>query len=418
MSENVAPSRDDAAARTNTSRQVSLVLGAVFVAFLAQMTLNPVVAPLAREVGLAEWQLGLTISMAAIMVVTTSRMWGRRSQSLGRKPVLVAALTLAALVTALFALTAWLGMRGLIGTTVTFALFVLLRGVGFGTAIAAVPTTAQAFIATITHDERSRVKGMAGVGAAQGMAMVGGSLLGAVLSTLGLMAPLVAVPLLLAAGGLLLAVRLQRQPREELIVHPPQVRWSDPRVRPFLIAGFGMFTALGFIQIVTGFLVQDRFDVSGSEAATLTGIALVVAGVGMIVAQTVLVPRSGWSPVRLLRTGAGIAAVGFATAIADLGLAVFLVALALIGFGLGVAIPGYVAGPSLRLAPQEQGGLAGLISANNGLTFVVAPAAGTALYGVWPALPIIVGTTAMLGITGYTLLAPAFKSRTIPSLPR
>ena len=137
------------------SPQIPLVLSAVLIVFLGQMTLNPVIAPLAREVGLAEWQVGVTISTAAIMVVTTSQLWGRRSQSWGRKPVLVGALTLAAVSMILFTIVAQLGMTGLIGGTVLFVLFVLLRGIAFGTAIAAVPPTAQAYIADVTIDERT-----------------------------------------------------------------------------------------------------------------------------------------------------------------------------------------------------------------------------------------------------------------------
>jgi len=75
--------------------QIPLLLGTVFLAYLGQMTLNPIIAPLSREVGLAEWQIGVTISAAAVMVVISSQFWGRRSQSWGRKPVLLLALGLA-----------------------------------------------------------------------------------------------------------------------------------------------------------------------------------------------------------------------------------------------------------------------------------------------------------------------------------
>lgn len=62
--------------RGRSSSQVGVVLSAVFLAYLGQTTLNPVIAPLSREVGLAEWQIGLTISVAAVMVVLTSQSWG------------------------------------------------------------------------------------------------------------------------------------------------------------------------------------------------------------------------------------------------------------------------------------------------------------------------------------------------------
>lgn len=136
------------------------------------MTLNPIIAPLSREVGLAEWQIGVTISAAAVMIVATSQFWGRRSQSWGRKPVLIAAFVLAATTMALFAVLARLGMDGAVTGTALFLLFVLLRGVGFGTALAAVPPTAQAYIADVTTDETARITGMAGVGAVQGIDQV------------------------------------------------------------------------------------------------------------------------------------------------------------------------------------------------------------------------------------------------------
>ena len=134
----------DSPSDAEVAPQIRVLLISVFLAYMGQMTLNPIIAPLAREVGLAEWHIGVTISMAAVMVVVTSQFWGRRSQSWGRKPVLVAALGLAAASMALFAGVAQLGIAGVVTGTTLFLAFVLLRGIGFGAAIAAVPPTAQA----------------------------------------------------------------------------------------------------------------------------------------------------------------------------------------------------------------------------------------------------------------------------------
>lgn len=221
-------------------------------------------------------------------------------EALQRDGQLVAVLATTAM--ALFALVARLGMAGILTGTALFACFVVLRGVSFGAAIAAVTPTAQAYIADVTTDEAARVKGMAGVGAVQGVAMVGGSIVGGVLSAFGLITPLVAVPLLLTAALVLLATRLRREPRHELIATPAMVSPLDRRVWPFLLAGFGMFTALGFIQVVTGFLVQDRLQLDADTTGLVTGGALLAVGVGMVLAQTVVVPAadgrhrpcSGW----------------------------------------------------------------------------------------------------------------------------
>lgn len=395
--------------------QIKLVLMAAFLAFLAQMTLNPIIAPLSREIDMPEWQVGVTISTAAVMVVLTAQMWGRRSQSLGRKRVLVAALALGAITTAAFALVSRLGMTGALSGATLFVLFILLRGIGFGTAIAAVQPTAQAYIADVTDDERTRVKGMAGVGAVQGIAMVAGSVVGGLLAAFGLLTPLIAVPVLLGLGLVLVASRLEPEPRTTLIERPALVRPTDPRVWPFLLAGFGMFTALGFIQIITGFIVQDRLDLDAQTAGVLTGAALLAAGVGMILAQAVIVPRSGWGPATLLRVGGAVALLGFVVLIPDIGPVTLFGSLALIGLGLGTAMPGYTAGPTLLVSREEQGGLAGLIAANMGLTFVIAPTAGTVLYGVWAPLPVIVGAAVMAVVTGFVLSHRRF--RRIPPAP-
>ncbi|MDQ0642025.1 MFS transporter [Microbacterium murale] len=406
----MTPPTTDTATRPTTSRsQIPLLLGAVFLIYLGQMTLNPIIAPLSREVGLAEWQIGVTISAAAIMIVLTSQFWGRRSQSWGRKPVLVAAFCLAVVTMALFAVLAWLGMTGAITGTLLFVLFVILRGIGFGTAIAAVPPTAQAYIADVTTDESARVKGMAAVGAVQGIAMIGGSIVGGLLSAFGLISPLIAVPILLTVGLALIVFRLRREPRHELIQAPVRISPLDPRVWPFLLAGFGMFTALGFIQVITGFIVQDRLGLDAATTGLVTGGALLAAGVGMVLAQTVVVPRSGWKPATLLRVGGVIALMGFLVLIVDAGSVLLFAAVLLVGLGLGIAMPGYTAGPTLLIGREEQGGLAGVIGATTGLTFVIAPTAGTALYGLWAPLPVITAAAIMLIVTVFVLTHPRFR---------
>ncbi len=397
--------------RAVASPQIPLLLASVFLVYLGQMTLNPIIAPLSREVGLAEWQIGVTISTAAIMLVLTSQFWGRRSQSWGRKPVLVAAFALATVTMILFALLAQLGMSGAVVGTWLFLLFVLFRGVGFGSSIAAVTPTAQAYIADVTDDEAARVKGMAGIGAVQGIAMVGGAVLGGALAAFGLLVPLVAVPVLLAAGLVLIALRLRREPRTELIERPARVSPLDPRVWPFLLAGFGMFTALGFIQVITGFIVQDRLGLDTRTTGVVTGGALLAAGIGMVLAQAVIVPRSGWSAPTLLRVGTLVALAGFVALVVDAGAVLLFLAIALIGLGLGIAMPGYTAGPSLLMERDEQGGMAGLIGATNGLTFVIAPTLGTALYGVWMSLPIILGAAVMAVVAVFVLVHPRFRMR-------
>lgn len=398
--------REDVGARP----QVGVVLAAVFLAYLGQTTLNPVIAPLSRDIGLAEWQVGVTISVAAGMVVVTSQFWGRRAQSWGSKPVLAAALSFCAVATALFTVVAFLGLNGDLAGTALFVLFVLTRGLLFGAALAAVIPTAQTYVASVTSHEKSRVKGMAGVGAAQGVASIAGALVGGLFAGVSLMASVGMVPIVLLVGLVMVLLCLRREDRTELIAEPTSVRPTDPRVWPFLLAGFGMFTALGLIQVVTGFLVQDRLRLDSNSTGMMTGLALLVAGIGMVIAQSVVVPRSEWGPATLLRVGSFAGALGFCLLMIDGGATLLIVAVAVIGVGVGLAMPGYTAGPSLLMNHDEQGGLAGLIGATNGLTYVVSPTAGTAMYGRWPLLPILVGGVILAFVFALVTIHPRFKN--------
>lgn len=358
--------------------QIRVLLTITFVTVLAQMSLSPVIAPLARTL----------------------------------------ALSAAAVATALFAVVSGLGMTGVLGGFVLFLLFLLFRGIFFGAAMAAVPPTAQAAIADATTgadgavDADARVKGMARLGATQGVGQVLGSAVGGLLAVFGLMVPLIAVPVLLALAVLLIRTRLRPQPPTELVRRPRTVSPGDRRVLPFLLCGFGMYLALGFIQIIIGFLVQDRLGVLGDRAGLLTGLALLTAGAGVVTAQVVIVPRIGRGPGALLRIGAVTATVGFVllvpgTTSTPLTAVLLYIGVGVIALGMGTATPGFTAGASLQVEREEQGGVAGLVTATMGLTMVLAPTLGTVLYGFGVTVPVTGGAV----VTGLVALGTVVSPR-------
>ena len=78
-------------------------------------------------------------------------------------------------------------------------------------------------------------------------------------------------------------------------------------------------------------------------------------------------------------------------------------------------MPGYTAGPTLQASREEQGGLAGLTGATTGLTFVIAPTAGTVLYGLWAPLPVLVGMAIMGVVVAFVVVHPRFRQ--FPAMP-
>lgn len=394
--------------------QTTVAAGVVFLMYLGLMILNPLIAPLARELGLAEWQIGAVVSVASLVMVVASPRWGRLGGSWGRRRVLLLATVSGTIAIALFALLTQLGLHGLITPIALFLAFLLVRGVWFGLSEAAVLPNVQAYVAETTPDPDARLKGMSAVGAAQGLSMVIGSAAGGLLAALGTAVPLWTTPVLLAAAVALIALRF-REPalRSRQRTAGTAVRLLDRRTLPFLAIAFGTFTALRFMQMLIGFLIQDRLGIGTEQTALLTGVTLLGAGAGLFLAQAIIVPRSGWRPARLIRLGLWVAAAGFLLLLPDGGFWALFAGVVLTGVGIGMVSPSISAGASLAVGDDEQGSIAGLVGAASALTFVVAPLAATTLYAIDPAVPLAIAAAVCIGA-----LALAWTARRIDTPPR
>ncbi|GAA3617487.1 MFS transporter [Streptomyces chitinivorans] len=397
-------------ATATSERRLLLVYLAVFGGYAGQQILTPVLPPLARELSMSEFQFGLVMSASAAVVTLISPWWGRRCDTRGRKPLLVVSLFGATAGLLAFAVSAHLGLAGLAGTTLTFVMLLLTRGILFGGALAALPVAAQSYVADTTPDEEARVKGLARVGAAIGLALVLGPGLGGVLADFGLAAALYLAPVLVLLPAVAVWSGLPRDAR----ARGPKTRapWLSPwdrRVWPYLLAGVGIYLSVSMLQMSIGFLLQDRLGLSTRETAEISGYVLLAGGLPMLLVQGVLIPKLRWRPLRLLRVGVPLAAVAFVLiALAD-SLPLLFAATVLSGIGHSLAIPGYNSGLSLRVGADEQGGVAGLIASANGATLVIGPLAATTLYQAGVALPFVTGAAALGLLTVFLAAYPGVR---------
>ncbi|RAJ66649.1 putative MFS family arabinose efflux permease [Streptomyces sp. Amel2xB2] len=398
---------------TGSRRGLALICLAVFGGYTGQQILTPVLPPLARELGLSEVQFGIVMSASAGVVALVSPWWGRRSDTHGRRSLLILALFGAAAGLLAFALAAHAGLLGLTGALLTFALLLLTRGVLFGGSLAALPVAAQAYVADGTPDERQRVQGLARIGAAIGLALVLGPGLGGLLADFGLVTALYLAPVLavLPAFAVWALLPGDRRPAPTDGRRAPRLSPFDGRVRPFLLAGGGIYLSVSMLQSSIGFLLQDRLGLGARETAELSGYVLLAGGLPMLLVQGLVIPYLGWRPVRLLRTGVPVTAVAFAVMASADSLPVFFAACVLSGLGHSLAIPGYNSGLSLRVGPDEQGGAAGLTASVNGCTLVLGPLAATALYQAGAALPFVCGAAVLAVLAAFLLLSPGLRDR-------
>ena len=84
-------------------------------------------APLGREVGFAEIQVGLIISCSSLAFTLTSPLWGRKSDLWGRKPVLLLGMVGYTLGAALFAAVFTFGLKGLLSGMTLYLLVISAR---------------------------------------------------------------------------------------------------------------------------------------------------------------------------------------------------------------------------------------------------------------------------------------------------
>jgi MFS transporter, DHA1 family, tetracycline resistance protein len=371
---------------------------------MAYMAFSSVIGLIARRLGLSEIALGTILTSAGFAWMLTSQWWGRRSDRVGRLPVLSTGLMgsfIAYLLLALFA--AW-ALSGSTAPAIAFAALLLLRtfsAVYYG----AVPSSLQATVADITTAD-NRGRGMSLLGTGTGLGMVLGPALASALSAISLSLPLFGATL--AAGiGVLILKRLDLPARPiaaSQTDEPSRVGITDPRLRfPLLLALAAMLCVVS-AQVTTGFFAQDRFNLTTERAAALAGLGLTCVGIALVLAQMV-VRATGFPPKQLAIIGAPIAAIGFggtafiSTQMSMLGC--YFVA----GFGMGFIFPAFQAGASLAVTPREQGAAFGAVNAVQAIGVTIAPLLSTFLFRTFgPTAPFIFASCLMVIVFVLTFL--------------
>ncbi|RXU67884.1 MFS transporter [Pseudomonas protegens] len=350
---------------------------------MAMMAFVSLIGPIARILGLATWQAGMAVTVSGVIWMLLARPWGRASDRLGRRRILLlgtGGFTLAFVALSLFI---DLALHALPSAILAFSGLLLGRGL-IGVFYAAIPVGGYALIADNIAPEH-RTRAMASLGAANACGLVLGPAIAALLARHSLSLPFYVLAVLPLLGFALLKARL---PRQELhLKQPPKsVRLSDPRLRRPLLVAFVAMLCVAMAQITVGFFALDRLGMDPAHAAQTAGIALTLVGVALIASQ-LLVRKLEWPPLRMIRIGALVAALGFATSIVAAQAWVLWLGFFVSAAGMGWIFPSFAALASNAVDAAEQGATAGSVGAAQGLGVVVGPLAGTLIYGLEPRLP-------------------------------
>ncbi len=410
------------------AKQRKRTLGIVFLTLFLDLLGFGIILPVqpfyAESFGATATVVTLIGASYSLMQFLFAPFWGRLSDRIGRRPVI--------LVSIAFACVGWL----ILGFAHALWMFVLSRLVaGFGNANLG---TVQAVVADVTPP-KDRAKGMGMVGAAFGLGFLFGPIIGGVFgSRYG-----ADVPALIAAG---LAVvnwlaAFFMLPES----HPPEKRGQPvvadghgprrsifpveslkealklPSVAPLLIMGLVFGVGFSLMEAALSLFVEREFvptDIFGTEeghkqAANLAMQVLVTVGVTAVIVQGGLIRplRQRFGERTLLLIGAVLIGLGFAATAAIPFL--HLPFMAMIGINVVVAVGSGVFSPSSssllsRTVPADrQGAILGVGQSVASLARIIGPSMAGALLDVHRSLPFALGATLLMIAAVLTLRVQA-----------
>ncbi|HWP65835.1 MAG TPA: MFS transporter [Candidatus Limnocylindria bacterium] len=377
---------------------------------IGQSMLFAVLPPAARELGVSPVRIATIFATSASIWVFASPWWGRRSDRIGRRPVMLIGLLGYAASMALMATTITTGIAGLLPAFAVYPALVASRCVfavlGSGTGPAA-----QAYIADRTT-AADRPSGMAALGAATGVGETLGPAIGAALAILGLTAPLYCAAVLAVGSAALIWRMLPETEAPQATAAPPRrSRWHvDRRLWPFLALATALQATRATTVITLALFLQDLLGLTATEAARQAGLQFVVLAGAGLVAQLVIVQRLRPSARTMIAVGAPLSTLAFATLALARDATGCAVALGMLGLGLGLVRPGTTAGASLSAGAHEQGHVAGVLGGLSVIGNVVGPVVGTSLYELQPIAPYVLNTTLMAAATAYALSHPIVRA--------
>ena len=361
-------------------------------------------------------QMTMLFATFSLMSMITAPLWGRLSDHVGRRPVLMASMAAAAL--------AYLGLAFATG------LWMLFVARAFAGACAGNIAAAQAYIADVTPPEQ-RAKGMGMIGAAFGLGFIIGPVLGGIIAGNDLATADLEMPGLIAAG-LSLAACLG------VILLLPESLSADPAqgsrgriaaaraalARPMLVRLLAVFflAILAFSGMETTFAWWAIAQFGWGPRSI--GFVFFYVGLLSALMQGVLIGplTRRFGEERLMLGGLGAIALGLLVLPFAHGLPVLVVALSALAIGMGAMQPSLNSLISRRAGAGEQGEVMGVAQSVGSLSRVLGPIIAGSLFGaVGPGSPFFWGA-ALVGcalLVGWRVMRPsATAANTVAPRPQ
>src|SRR5712691_3039689 len=321
-------------------------------------------------------QVTILLAVYSLMAMIAAPLWGRLSDRIGRRPVLMASMIAAALA------YLWLGLAS--------SLWMLFAARAFAGAWAGNIAAAQAYIADVTPPER-RARGMGVIGAAFGLGFIIGPALGGIVAGNELATADLETPGLIAAGLSLIAFL-------GVVLLLPESRPASERGQPsrgriaalcnalgrpvlsrLLVVFFLVILAFAGMESTFALWAMRQFGWGPAQvgyALTFVGLLSAIMQGGLI---GILARRFGEE--RLMLGGLALIALGLIVLPFARDLPLLLVALSGLALGMGGVQPSLNSLISRRAGVEEQGEIMGVAQAVGSLSRVLGPLIAGSLFG-------------------------------------
>lgn len=375
----------------------------VFIDLIGFGIVLPLLPKYSEKFGAHGYQIGLIISSFSVMQFFFAPMWGRLSDRIGRRPVLLISNAGSAISYALFAFAATVS-----GTS---GLLLLLASRVFAGVCGANLSVASAYIADVTtHENRS--KGMGMIGMAFGLGFILGPAIGAFsAASFGLPGPGWVASAFCAANfvlGCFILVESRKRTSEHAPARPKLEQWLHTLRQPKLALLITLFFLATFcftcFESTLPLLLDKRFRYDEKHVGYLFAFCGVVAAIVQGGAIGRLVKRFGESQLifgSILVVGVSLAIIPFAP-----NLAALLFSLGLFSAGSGINRAPTMGMISMNSPAAEQGATLGVAQSAGTLARIVGPVFATSLYGIHAPLPYLIcaGVAMVTGLVAWQCL--------------
>ncbi len=366
------------------NKQLGILFLVVFVDLLGFGMVIPVMPRYAAELGAPTAWIGLLLTGYSAMQFVFAPIWGRLSDRLGRRPVLLSSIAMTAV--------------GFVGYSLAPSFGWLLASRLFAGAATANLAIARAYVADVTTPE-NRSKGMGMIGASFGLGFILGPALASWLSRYSLAAPGYAAAALslanLVAAWLILPeperrTRAARRPRFEALTGELRHRG----IRRLLLTSFIAILAFAALEATFSLFANDVFQLDQAHV----GYVFAYIGVVAVVMQGGLIGplTRRFGEARLLVVGLALQAVTFVILPYVGTLGGMLAVLAPMSVGSGLTQPSISSLLSRMARKDDQGGTLGIGESASAMGRIVGPEAGTFTYShISFAFPYVAGGVLM-----------------------